>query len=601
MMSDIRDLGFVSWKDKYAKYEDMTSELFKQTINEENKLYSEKIKSIKQSAVNSWKDEFNALPKTYDVLFSYHWLKYQIDVSPDNRYIPTLVISVKNSKQHTFKDVTKYGNTTSLFWIISDSSEGTEDQSLFIYDEQFNCIKEIKHVGDSASSTDNEIYYLEAKDIFWCNKVYKINNKLQVTKLYEEKVEKYSLSIEKPQYQTDIFILRKSAIYQDLAIITKENKLRWSAKGFGTKLPITSNATAFNTFFIDNEKKIAYPKNLYLERCFKINSDLYFIFTNDVNNSLYFYDQHKNVWLQIIEPQVCEIKLIETTDFITVGYPNAPDKVYKLDGKKLTLIKSYKGPIFNIESGKSDRQVPWYAVSNEKKEISKKGLVVYGYGSYGLSLRKNQQRLWIPWINKGYTVAFLGIRGGRENGDNWWDMSRTSERRINGLEDFVNGTRYLQKKLSYTAKNTIIFGRSAGGFLVTAVSKYLLNDIAVIYGAKPYTDYLRTASDKKAPQTVQETDEFGLVDNPLDFYEVSKISPQENIVKNPKHNPAILLTGGIKDSEVSCYMPVKYIKALKEANWKNTYVRVDNEGHFTARENEHREATDAALIESLLQ
>jgi protease II len=167
--------------------------------------------------------------------------------------------------------------------------------------------------------------------------------------------------------------------------------------------------------------------------------------------------------------------------------------------------------------------------------------------------------------------------------------------------DFVNGTRYLQQTLGFNKKNTIIFGRSAGGFLVTAVSQLLINDIAVIYAAKAYTDYLCTASNLKARQTVQEADEFGLATNPVDFLNILKISPQENIVKNPKQHPAILLTGGLLDSEVPVYMPLKYIKALHDSNWKNAYMRITNEGHFTKQNLEFREAEDAALIESLIK
>ena len=101
-------------------------------------------------------------------------------------------------------------------------------------------------------------------------------------------------------------------------------------------------------------------------------------------------------------------------------------------------------------------------------------------------------------------------------------------------------------------------------------------------------------------QTVQEMDEFGLGENPADFLEILKISPQENIVQNPKNNPAVILTGGLNDSEVPAYMPLKYVKALKDASWSNVFTRIEKEGHFTKRELEFREAHDAALIESLI-
>lgn len=600
----MQDLGFISWLDPYLKYEDMLSPVFHTEVKEENTIYDKAIQKIDKHKLNRWKQAFNKLPTTYDILHSFTWLKYKIDISPDNRYIPTLTISVKNKFIHKFNAVTTYGNTDTLFWFIADSTEGQEDLSLFIYDKHFELVKTVKQVGDTAVNTKTEIFYTGAYDYFWYNKIYKINNSLETTLLYEEQVEKYSLSLDLPSDQDDIFVTRRSALYQDIGILTynKKPNIMWLTTGFGTKIPIDKTTIAYDTYFEKSNKIINYPKDRYIKSTFKRKnrSELYFIFTNDAKDSLYLYDTKTYSWTLIRPPSTCDLKYISELDSILVGTPNAPDELYKLNkANDLILEKAYKGPKFDLASGNTDTGVPWFSVSDDKQ--SQKGLVVYGYGSYGMSLRKGQQRLWIPWLEMGYTVAFLAIRGGRDNGDIWWDQSRTSGRRINGLMDFVNGTRYLQQTLGFNKRNTIIFGRSAGGFLVTAVSKLLINDIAVIYAAKAYTDYLCTASNLKARQTVQEGDEFGLATNPVDFLNILKISPQENIVKNPKRNPAILLTGGLHDSEVPVYMPLKYIKALHDSNWKNAYMRISNEGHFTKLSLEFREAEDAALIESMIK
>jgi protease II len=600
----MQDLGFISWLDPYVEYENMLSPVFHTAVKEENTIYDKAIQKIDKHKLNRWKQAFNKLPTTYDVFYSFTCIKYKIDISPDNRYIPTLTISVKDKHIHVFKAVTTYGNTDTLFWFIADSTDGQEDLSLFIYDKHFELVKTIKQVGDTAVNTKTEIFYTGAYDYFWYNKIYKINNSLETTLLYEEQVEKYSLSLDLPSDQDDIFITRRSALYQDIGILTynKKQNIQWLTTGFGTKLPIDKTTIAYDTYFEKNNKMIKYPKDRYIKSTFKRKnrSELYFIFTNDAKDSLYLYDTKTNSWALIRPPSTCDLKYISELDFILVGTPNAPDELFKLTKENdLVLEKTYKGPKFDLSTGNTNTGVPWFSISDDKQ--SQKGLVVYGYGSYGMSLRKGQQRLWIPWVEMGYTVVFLGIRGGRDNGDIWWDQSRTSGRRINGLMDFVNGTRYLQQTLGFNKRNTIIFGRSAGGFLVTAVSKFLLNDIAVIYAAKAYTDYLCTASNLKARQTVQEGDEFGLATNPVDFLNILKISPQENIVKNPKTNPAVVLTGGLHDSEVPVYMPLKYIKALHDSNWKNAYMRISNEGHFTKPSLEFREAEDAALIESLIK
>jgi hypothetical protein len=268
-MNETRDLGFLKWRDEYAKYEDVNSELFKIAVKKENDLYNTAIKSISEKKRDQWTEEFEALPKAYEIYFSYFWLKYQINIRPDNRYIPTIEITVKNNKTHTFKDVTNYGNTNSRFWIIAAATKRDDYLSLFIYDEHFTLLKEIEHVGESAKSTDTEIFYLEAKNVFWSNKLYTITNTLEITKIYEESEEKYTLRLYKQKHCKDLFLLRHSAIYQDVAII-KNSILNWIEKGYGTKIPVTETIIAYNDYFVNNKQHIRYPKNHYLENVFLI-------------------------------------------------------------------------------------------------------------------------------------------------------------------------------------------------------------------------------------------------------------------------------------------------------------------------------------------
>ena len=86
-MAGDRDLGFIKWNDKYAKYEDMMGKNFKLGVAEENKEYNKAIKNLSPKSVESWEKEFYALENTYDILLTYHWSKYQINIRPDNRDI----------------------------------------------------------------------------------------------------------------------------------------------------------------------------------------------------------------------------------------------------------------------------------------------------------------------------------------------------------------------------------------------------------------------------------------------------------------------------------------------------------------------------------
>jgi len=572
----IRDLGFIKWKDEFADYENTKSAEFIKATLEEEARYNDK---LDKTVTKRWLQAFSELPKQYEVLYSFKWLHYTFTVRPENAYSNTL-----ETANQCFERVQEYGKADDFFWTISDKSNQRENLSLSIFDKNLNLIKEIEKVGDSAVSINKNLYYIGAEKTFWFNKIYTLSGKT----LYSEKEEKYVLSLE-----TDgktVFVIRKSALYQDIGFVVDE-KVIWIEQGYGTKMPIDKDTIAFNRYFSRNSKIVEYPKGQFLETHFKINETLYFVLSKDVYNSLYTYN---GKWTEILEPSICNIKFLQDAA-ILIDTPNKPGSIMNITKDKLVLVKELQGPEFELKSGLEP--VPWFLVQNRNK-----GLVVCGYGSYGMSMRKTQQRLWIPWLKNGYSVAFVCTRGGRENGDEWWDQSRTSSNRINGIIDFATAVKYLQEKFHFTNKNTIIYGRSAGGFLVTAVSQYLINDVAVIYAAKPYTDVLRTTSNINASQTLQEADEFGLADNPVDFLELSKISPQETIIEHPKKNPAVLLTGGFLDPEVPVYMPLKYARALQAADWRNVYVRLEkDEGHFTQKNREFREALDAAICDSFIE
>jgi protease II len=50
-------------------------------------------------------------------------------------------------------------------------------------------------------------------------------------------------------------------------------------------------------------------------------------------------------------------------------------------------------------------------------------------------------------------VVSLCVRGGGENGDKWWDASRTAKRRHVGVSDFVKGVEFIQSKFGFNNTN----------------------------------------------------------------------------------------------------------------------------------------------------
>jgi protease II len=590
-MGDVRDLGFVVWNDEFGDLEDMTGTPFKRACATENIQYKNTISEINEKTKQEWLTTYDSIKVNETIYHSFSWNKYEISVGGRKLHID---ISGKG-KHVKIPDLMAYGTTKNLLWVIKDSTEGGENLDLTIYNKDLEVYAKINDVGDTAKSNDQIIYFVKAQDVFWFNEVHVIDEQLNQHMIYREAKKNYLIEISKPKNQDDcIYFIRKSAIYQDLALINR-NSISWLAKGFGRKKLLNKNTLAFNEHFKINDEVVPYPKGWYLSNCFSKSNKFYFILTKDNQEGAFIYEDTK--WTTLIEPFIGEISFISDSDCVIKGYPNKPDEIFTLKDDKLILDKKNKGPEFNIYSGVNP--VPWFMVSKSNRV---KGVIIIGYGSYGINMRKHQIKIWEAWALRGYAVVSVCVRGGCENGDKWWDEGRTSTRKQNSVDDFVATVNYIQTKYGFNRSNTVIFGRSAGGYLVSSASYQLMDNVGVVYAAKPYTDMLRTVTSKNELQAIIETDEFGYaLTDPVQFYEVLKISPYENVPNNPIVQPVYVLTTGTNDPEVPSYMPVKYAKRLRMNNIKNVVCRIqNNEGHFTSKTAESAEALDGAICESFL-
>ena len=597
MESKIRDLDFISWKDPHGDLEHTDSKPFINAVKEENVILSKYLNTVSSEKKDVWLNEFRALPQENFPYYEFTWNDCIVKVNEYNK--PTIMVERNYSLVLKIEELYGQYICDSHIISISDFTDGKENLTLKLYDRALKNTLFLENVGDTAVLDGTDLYYCKAEGVFWFNEIIKvdiISNSKQT--IYKENDKSYVLRVEKPDNQPNIFIKRTSAIYQDLAIIDKDlNKARWFMRGYGTKKALADNIIAFDSYFTINSEPIVYPSNWKLVDAKEDGDVIHFIFTKDVYQSLWMYTKGVHIWRRIDNEQsVCEFQFTIAGSKCIVRYPNKPDTVWSLIFDDLTLKKTMKGNTYLLRKGTSP--LPWFSVQSTS---TPKAVVICGYGSYGSPLKKRQQRLWIPWLNQNYMIVNICVRGGGENGDEWWDASRTAMRRFVGVNDFVRGVNFIQSKFGFNNKNTIIYGRSAGGFLVNAASFLLLDKITIVYSAKPYTDLLRTTTNPNELQTIQEKEEFGLShNNPLFFYLISKISPYENIRK-VKKNPVILLTGGLNDNQVGPYMPLKYAKRLREHDWKNVFCRmVTDEGHFTSRAGEMGEALDAALCDSFI-
>src|SRR5436190_12836515 len=193
-------------------------------------------------------------------------------------------------------------------------------------------------------------------------------------------------------------------------------------------------------------------------------------------------------------------------------------------------------------------------------------LLLYGYGSYGLSITPNFSASRLALLDRGVVFVIAHIRGGGELGEPWRDAGRMMNK-INTFTDFIACAEHLVNN-KYTAKNRIVIqGGSAGGMLMGAVANMRPDLFKAVLAQVPFVDVLNTMLDASLPLTTSEYIEWG---NPNEktAYDYMKIySPYDNIAK--KDYPATLVKVSVNDSQVPYWEGAKLVakmRAMKTGN-----------------------------------
>lgn len=192
----------------------------------------------------------------------------------------------------------------------------------------------------------------------------------------------------------------------------------------------------------------------------------------------------------------------------------------------------------------------------------KSPLLLYGYGSYGITIPASFRTSILPLVDRGITYAIAHIRGGMSKGYQWY-LDGKLQKKENTFNDYIDVGIGLCKK-KYTSPGMICaYGGSAGGLLVGAAINQAPKLFAGAVAAVPFVDVLNTMSDSQLPLTPPEWPEWG---NPLinsdDYDCISAYSPYENVTKNDY--PPILITGGLTDPRVTYWEPAKWAAVLRE-------------------------------------
>jgi len=259
----------------------------------------------------------------------------------------------------------------------------------------------------------------------------------------------------------------------------------------------------------------------------------------------------------------------------------ASDYAYNLVTKQKQLLKQQKvGGGF--DGSKYETKRLWAKVTDgtmvpisivyKKNTFQKDGsspLLLYAYGSYGISTDPYFNSSVISLLDRDFVYAIAHVRGGQEMGRYWYDDGKLLKKK-NTFTDFVDCAQFLVSE-KYTSPDKLFAnGGSAGGMLMGAVANMRPDLFRGILAEVPWTDVITDMFNADLPLTTLEYDEWGDPNKKAYYDYMLSWSPYDNVKK--ANYPAIFATGGLNDTQVPYFSPAKWVQKLRENNTGNNPV-----------------------------
>ena len=204
--------------------------------------------------------------------------------------------------------------------------------------------------------------------------------------------------------------------------------------------------------------------------------------------------------------------------------------------------------------------------------------VLEGHGAYG-SIWTSPSFFppFLAWLERGGLLAFAGVRGGGEYGEEW-HLAGKGKTKPNTWRDFIACAEYLVKERYTSPAHLAGSGGSAGGILIGNA----IIERPDLFGAA--LDDVGLNNPLRAETTsngVPNIPEFGSTKTEEGFKALLAMDAYSKVKKGEKY-PAVLLTTGINDPRVEPWMSAKMAARLQAAttSGKPILLRIDYDaGH----------------------
>ena len=250
---------------------------------------------------------------------------------------------------------------------------------------------------------------------------------------------------------------------------------------------------------------------------------------------------------------------------------------YDMNSHKATLLKQTEVPGgFDKNNYKTERvfataadgtKIPMSVVYRKTVKLDGSApLLLYGYGSYGISIPPSFSASRLALLDRGVVYVIAHIRGGGELGEPWRDAGRMMNK-INTFTDFIACAEHLVSN-KYTSKDRLaIQGGSAGGMLMGAVTNMRPDLFKAVIAQVPFVDVLNTMLDASLPLTTSEYIEWGNPNEKPAYDYMKKYSPYDNVHK--ANYPAMLVKVSLNDSQVPYWEGSKLVAKLRDYKTDN--------------------------------
>ena len=604
---------------KYLDEENLFKENQLKDINDIEKKLFEELKS-------KIKNEDNSVPKKDgDYLYGYKYNKnseypiyYRKNTTNNSEEI--ILDCEKKSKTHTYFNVASISHSHDHKHVAYNiDTNGSEYFSIFIEDIQKQELlsPEIKNTtGDIVWSLDNNyIFYVRLDQNHRPTKVFKHkigSNSEKDLLIYEEKDPSFFCSINLSKTKNYLFIRTADHETSEYLFINlklneikptlfkkRVKKIEYDLEHHEKFFLISTNVDNAKNFKIMISHEESYQKWEEFIPYEKVNLILDFILLKDwlvrlertegSENIIILNLNNKNQHKISFDEEAYNLSLDHgyeyETDTFRYSYssPTTPKSVFDYDckSKKQELKKTQEVPSGHnkddyickkiFATAHDDEKIPITILYKKSVKLdSNNYLLLYGYGSYGISIPSNFSTNRLSLVDRGIIYAIAHIRGGKEKGYEWYENGKLLNKK-NTFLDFISCAEKLCEDKYTSPKKIVAQGGSAGGLLMGYIANERPDLFLGIIAQVPFVDICNTMLDEDLPLTVTEIPEWGDIKNDKkSFLYVKSYSPYDNVKK--QNYPHMLVTGGISDPRVTYWEMTKWVAKLRENKTDNNLL-----------------------------